>query len=113
MKLFRFNNAELKKYRDGFGLAQNGTTGVKKWILQTFFMSREQYTKDPASFGKEGISLITKQVNSTHTFAWLTTDNNTREDQVKIGRVYERLNLLVVIIRTCNASFKPSDTRVF
>lgn len=94
IEMFRFNNAELKKYRDGFGLAQNGTTGVKKWMLQTFFMSREQYTKDPHSFGKEGISITTNQVNSSHTFGWLTSDNNTREDQVKIGRVYERLNLL-------------------
>jgi len=94
IKMFRFSTEEVNLYKDGFGLAQTGVTGVKKFVLENIFLSRKSAQKDPISFGKEAISMTKNQVDSTTTFAWLSTKNNTRLDQVKIGRVYERINLL-------------------
>jgi len=94
IKMFRFNQDEINKYKDGFGLAQSGVTGVKKFMIENLFLSRKSAQEDPTAFGKEAISVTKKQVDSTNTFGWLSTKNNNRLDQVKIGRVYERINLL-------------------
>jgi len=94
IKMFRFSKEEVNKYKDGFGLAQSGVTGIKKFLIENLFLSRNSAEKDPLSFGKEAISMTQNQVDSTTTFGWLTTTNNNRLDQVKIGRVYERINLL-------------------
>jgi len=94
IKMFRFSKEEVNKYKDGFGLAQSGVTGIKKFLIENLFLSRNSAEKDPLSFGKEAISMTQNQVDSTTTFGWLTTTNNSRLDQVKIGRVYERINLL-------------------
>jgi len=94
IKMFRFSKEEINQHKDGFGLAQSGVSGVKKFILENIFLSRTSAEKDPISFGKEAISMTQNQVDSTTTFGWLSTTNNNRLDQVKIGRVYERINLL-------------------
>ena len=94
INMFRFNDEEIKKYRDGFGFSQNGKSGILKFILEKFFISREEAEQDPSSFAKEGLKITENQANSTQTFAWLTTKNNNRIEQVKIGRTYARLNLL-------------------
>lgn len=94
IKMFRFSKEEVNKYKDGFGLAQSGVTGIKKFLIENLFLSRDSAEKDPISFGKEAISMTQNQVDSTTTFGWLTTTNNNRLDQVKAGRAYERINLL-------------------
>ena len=94
IKMFRFSKEEINQHKDGFGLAQSGVSGVKKFILENIFLSRSSAEKYPISFGKEAISMTQNQVDSTTTFGWLSTTNNNRLDQVKIGRVYERINLL-------------------
>lgn len=94
IEMFRFNSDEIDKYKDGLTIAQTGTTGIKKWFLETFILSRESYMKNPNSFGKEAVEITKNQVNSTNTFAWLTTKGNTRLEQVKIGRIYGRINIL-------------------
>jgi hypothetical protein len=95
LEMFRFNNDEIEKYRDGFGLAQSGKTGMAKWMIETFFMSREAYMENPHTFGEESMKLTQNQVNSVNTFAWLSTKENTRVEQIKIGRIYARLQLIV------------------
>ncbi len=94
IKMFRFSKEEVNRYKDGFGLAQSGVTGIKKFLIENLFLSRDSAEKDPISFGKEAISMTQNQVDSTTTFGWLTTTNNNRLDQVKAGRAYERINLL-------------------
>ncbi|MGF1908445.1 hypothetical protein L4C38_03270 [Vibrio kasasachensis] len=42
ISMFRFNDEEFIQFRDGFGLEQNGTFGIKKWIAETMFISREK-----------------------------------------------------------------------
>jgi hypothetical protein len=95
INMFRFNDDEIEKYRDGFGLAQNGTSTFMRFIIENFFISREDALKNPKSFGKSGTDLVKKQANSANTFGWLTTKNNNRIDQVKIGECYQRLNLII------------------
>ncbi|MBD1558689.1 twin-arginine translocation signal domain-containing protein [Vibrio sp. S9_S30] len=92
--MFRFNDDEFKQYRDGFGLPQNGVVGAKRWLAEQFFLSRESAEKDPTAFGKEGIKLTKAVTESTHHFAILVTEGNTRTDQLEVGRLYNRINLV-------------------
>lgn len=91
--MFRFNPDEVEKYRDGFGLAQSGTTGFKKILIENLFLSRSSVEKDPTDFGLQAIEIVKNSAESTHSFAWLTTKGNSRLDQVKVGREYCRLNI--------------------
>lgn len=93
--MFRFNDEEVEKYKDGFGLAQSGKSSIARFFIENLFLSREKALKDPVSFGESAIEMTKNQVNSTKTFGTITTKDNTRLDQVKIGQVYARLNLLV------------------
>jgi len=95
IEMFRFNDEELEKYKDGFGLAQSGKSSIARFFIENLFLSRKKALKDPISFGNSAIEMTQNQVNSTKSFGTLTTKSNTRLDQVKIGRVYARLNLLV------------------
>ena len=91
--MFRFNDEERGRYRDGFGVAQSGMTGFKGWIAETFFLSREDVEEDSASFGEQAVDMTSNQAHSAAAFGWISTANNTRLDQVVTGRAYERLNL--------------------
>jgi len=91
--MFRFNEDELEKYRDGFGVAQAGLSGVKKFFVENFILSRESVEKDASAFGEQAVEMTQKTAASTATFAWLSTITNTRLDQVKVGREYCRINL--------------------
>ncbi len=93
IKMFRFNEDEVKKYRDGFGVTQAGLSGITKFVAETFFLSRESTEKDPTSFGEQAVEMTQKAAASTATFAWITTAENSRLDQVKVGRDYCRINL--------------------
>ncbi len=92
--MFRFNDEEIQQRRDGFGLAQNGVTGFKRSIAETFFVSREKAESDPAAFGKESVKIVQKAVANNPHYALLTSSDNSRLTQVKIGRLYNRINLL-------------------
>ena len=93
IEMFRFNDDEVKKYRDGFGVGQAGLSGFTKFIAETFFLSREKVEKDPSEFGQQAVDMTRKTAESTSTFAWISTPDNSRLDQVKVGRDYCRMNL--------------------
>jgi len=93
IKMFRFNDQEVEKYRDGFGLEHNGVTGFKKILLETFLLDREKTEKDSSSFAKQGVDITRTVAQSTSTFALLTSKGNSRLQQVQAGRDYCRLNL--------------------
>ncbi|OUR96907.1 hypothetical protein A9Q84_11265 [Halobacteriovorax marinus] len=94
IKMFRFNDQEVNKYRDGFGIAQTGKSGLVKKIVETLFLDRSSTEKDPSSFGKQAVTLTTDQANSASAYCWLLTDHNERIDQVLVGQVYNRINLI-------------------
>ncbi|MGF1721377.1 twin-arginine translocation pathway signal protein [Vibrio kyushuensis] len=91
--MFRFDQDEVNKYRDGFGVSQAGLTGIKKIMVENFFLSREKTEKDPTEFDQQAVDMTQKTVASTETFGWITSAGNSRLDQVIVGRDYCRLNL--------------------
>ncbi|MBA5764419.1 twin-arginine translocation pathway signal protein [Vibrio sp. 404] len=93
INMFRFTNEEFAKYRDGFGLEQNGVSGIKKWIAETMFISREKAERDPTSFGQQGINKVKEVVADNPHYALLVTKENSRQTQIKIGEIYNRINL--------------------
>lgn len=92
--MFRFSDDEIRHYRDGFGLAQAGVTGVSKFIAEQFYLNRTAAESDPEAFGRRAVDVTRTQANSTASFAWLRTEGNTRLDQVKAGEDYCRFGLL-------------------
>lgn len=92
--MFRFNDEEIVTHRDGFGLEQNGVSGVKRWIAERLFISREKAETDPQGFGKEGIKLTQQVANNAPHFGLLISNDNSRLDQVEAGRIYQRINLV-------------------
>ena len=91
--MFRFNDEEIAKHRDGLSVAQTGKTGFSKWLVESFFISRAKATAPDSSFAQQSIDLTRNQAHSSQAFGWLTTRSNSRLDQVIAGQVYERLNL--------------------
>jgi hypothetical protein len=91
--MFRFNDEERSRYRDGFGVAQSGMDGFKGWVAESFFLSRDDIEKDSTAFGEKAVDLTTEHAQSAAAFGWISTASNTRLDQVVTGRAYERLNL--------------------
>ena len=57
IKMFRFDDDEVRQHRDGFGVAQGGLTGINKFITETIFLHREKVEKDSTEFGKQAVDL--------------------------------------------------------
>ena len=98
IEMFRFNDDEVRKYRDGFSIAQAGITGFTKLFAETFFLDREKVEKDSSEFGQQAVDMTQKVSQSTNTFALLSTPGNSRLDQVKVGRDYCRINLQTTLM---------------
>lgn len=93
IEMFRFDEDEVRQYRDGFGVAQTGLSGFRKRLVETFFLSRSSAEADPTDFGEQAVSMTQKTAASTATFGWISSKGNSRLDQVQTGRDYCRLNL--------------------
>ncbi len=92
LSMFRFNDEEMEKHRDGFGFGQAGLTGMKRFMVE-MFSSREAAEELGSSWIEETIKLTTAQAESAMAYGWIISTSNSRLDQVLVGRVYERLNL--------------------
>jgi nitroreductase len=90
---FRFSDRELQEKRDGFGIAQSGTEGVKKWIAERFVLSRERAANPRGAFAQGAVTAIEAQAGSASVFAALVSKTNTRMDQIRTGRAYARVHL--------------------
>jgi hypothetical protein len=93
LRWFRFSDEEMNRYRDGFGLPQSGLTGFARWFAETFLVSREGSEAPDSTFSKEAVKLTRDQARGCSAIAWITSATNTRLDQVRVGRAYERVNL--------------------
>jgi hypothetical protein len=87
---FRFSDEEIEATRDGFGLAQSGTDGIAKYVIEHLFLSREKARAPDSEFVRTAAGLTRKQSGSAAAFGWISTKGNLRPDQVRAGRVYER-----------------------
>lgn len=94
LEMFRFSSGERERLRDGFGLGQSGLVGFKRWVAESFFISRERAQGVSSQFAKDGIELAKKQVEATPAWGWITTRGNSRAQQVLAGRAYVRGSLL-------------------
>jgi len=92
-KWFRFSDDEMDQKRDGFGLAQAGRSGLGKWLLETFIVSRASAGDPRGSFAQAAVDLARDQAVSAPCFGALLSPNSTRRTQVTVGRAYARLAL--------------------
>lgn len=93
VEMFRFNDEELERHRDGFGAPQMGADGIKKYLAEHLLISRESFLGEGSSFGEQSIDGVFDQAGSAAAFGWLVSNNNTRLDQIVAGRIYDRINL--------------------
>lgn len=93
INLFRFNDREVAQHRDGLNLEQMGVTGITKFMAETFFLSRESALADASGFCRSAVKYTARQANSAAAFGWIVSASNTRLDQIKVGRAYQRLFL--------------------
>lgn len=91
--LFRFNDREVAQHRDGLNLEQMAVTGFTKFMAETFFLSRNSALADTSGFCRSAVSYAARQANSAAAFGWMVSASNTRLDQIKVGRAYQRLCL--------------------
>jgi nitroreductase len=90
---FRFSDRELLEKRDGFGAAQNGVEGVKKWFAENFILSRERAADPKGAFAQGAVAQAREQAGSAPVLAALVSRTNTRLEQVLAGRAYARMDL--------------------
>ena len=90
--IFRANEYQKNKYRYGFSLDGQGSTGIKKHVMQsliTIFPSMNNEKTSADLFVKS-----TKEaVDKTPAYAVMIADNNSRKLQVMSGIYYSRLVL--------------------
>ena len=78
--------------QDGYGSAELGLCGIPGWI------SRLRIRMHPPESKNRGakdllVRLTQKQAESAAAFGWIVTKGNSRYDQVRAGRAYERVHL--------------------
>jgi len=87
--LMRMGSDEVEANPDGIDLL-----GAFNWWGQTFGLLNRESLVDPNSTAyKMGIDIYTEMLLSVHSFAWITSSQNNRTTQVKVGRTYARLDL--------------------
>jgi len=90
--IFRANEHQKNKYRYGFSVEGQGTSGIMQHILQglvTVFPSLNSGKASSDMF----IQSTQVSVDNTLTYAMIITNDNSRSSQVKSGMLYSRLIL--------------------
>ncbi len=90
--VFRSNEYEKNKYRSGFSLEGQGTTGIMKNLMQgliTIIPSINSEKKSSAIYVKS----TKKAVDNTPAYAMIITSDNSRTQQVRSGMLYSKLIL--------------------
>lgn len=90
---FRFSDDETAARRDGFGVAQSGASGLKKWVAERVLPDRKGAADPGGLFARSAVDQTEEQAGSAPAFAALVTSGNSRLDQVLAGRAYTRVQL--------------------
>jgi hypothetical protein len=82
--------------KEGYGSAALGLYGITGWLSRLRIRmlssaSKNRSTKDLL------IRLTQKQAESAAAFGWIATNGNSRYDQVRAGRAYERVHLTAAL----------------
>jgi hypothetical protein len=89
VELLRVGASEVQKHRDGLELV-----GPLYWWLKQFGMlSVEEQMRRGGTARETAMAFLDDDAASTPGFGWIATDANTREMQLRAGRMYVRLNL--------------------
>lgn len=92
---FRLGPDEIERSSDGFGLAQAGTMGLKRWFAESFVLSNRTRMAEPDSaFARGSVDQVRGQVDSASLFAAIITPANDREHQLWSGQAYARAQLV-------------------
>jgi hypothetical protein len=91
-KIFRANEYQKNKYRYGFSIEGQGTTGVMKHLLQGLLTLIPSVNNEKSSADLFVKSTQTAADN-TPAYAMIITKGNSRIEQVKSGMLYSRLIL--------------------
>lgn len=90
--VFRANEYQKNKYRYGFSVEGQGTTGIMKHVMQglvTLFPSINNEKNSANLYVKS----TQTAVDNTPAYAMIITKDNSRTEQVKSGMLYSRLIL--------------------
>ncbi|MBL7996817.1 hypothetical protein JNM05_15730 [bacterium] len=88
--MIRFTDEELVKFRDGFGYENMGLSGMSKFLAQ-MFAGRDKAFSD--SFKEKTVSVTRDMTRSAKVFGIIFSKENSRMDQILVGRKYARLHL--------------------
>ena len=91
-RMFRFSDQEIEQNRDGFGYANNGVAGITRFFAELIYDRAGAKPLD-SYWVDSSIDLHYDWANSAAAFGWIISKGNSRTDQIKTGRLYERLNL--------------------
>ncbi|MBY9080579.1 hypothetical protein KIH86_14690 [Paenibacillus sp. HN-1] len=90
--IFRSNESQKNKYRYGFSFEGQGTTGVKKHLLQGLITIFPSFNNEEAST-KLAVDATRTAAEHTPAYALILSKDNSRTSQVKAGMLYSRLIL--------------------
>lgn len=93
LKYFRFTEHEICASRDGFGLAQSGYGFLLRFLIGRLILSRKRAERMDSSFPGMVVKSTGNQARSAGGFAWLSTKENYRLDQIRTGRAFQRIHL--------------------
>ena len=91
-KIFRANEYQKNKYRYGFSVEGQGTTGIMKHVMQGLITLIPSMNNEESSANLYVNSTKTA-VDNTPTYALIISKDNSRIQQVKSGMLYSRLVL--------------------
>jgi hypothetical protein len=87
--LMRLGKAEIEANPDGISL---GGPFLESLMLAGMLSREDQADQTSASF-KQGLDMIQKAMIATNAYAVITSEGNTRVDQIKAGRDWVRLHM--------------------
>jgi hypothetical protein len=91
---------------DGYGSAELGLNGITGWLSRMRLRMNPPGSKNRCARDLL-IRLAQKQTGSAAAFGWITTMGNSRYDQVRAGRAYERVHLTAASLGLSLQSLTP------
>jgi hypothetical protein len=93
----RITNREGNARHEGYGSSELGLSGIAGWLSRIRFRMHPARSKNRYA-GDLLIQLAKKQAGSAAAFGWIVTKGNSRYDQVRAGRAYERVHLTATLL---------------
>lgn len=91
-KIFRANEYQKNKYRYGFSVEGQGTSGTKMHLMQGLVTLLPSMNSEKAA-SDLFIQSTRESVDNTPAYVMIRTKDNSRESQVRSGMIYSRLIL--------------------